>query len=91
MTLLLTPAATRFLAEMQLTAARAAMQGKVDFIPAGDYEAAAECGMEVYQELESDMLREDPKYPGKGVFIAAVDGKPCVFDRPERPAPRRRR
>ena len=32
MTLLLTPAATRFLAEMQLTAARAAMQGKVDFI-----------------------------------------------------------
>ncbi len=91
MTLLLTPAATRFLAEMQLTAARAAMQGKVDFIPAGDYESAAEYGMEVYQALESDMLKEDPKYPGKGVFIAAVDGQSCTFDRPEKTASRRRR
>lgn len=91
MTLLLTPAATRFLAEMQLTAARAAMEGKVDFIPAGDYESAAEHGMEVYQALESDMLREDPKYPGKGVFIAAVDGKPCAFEKRATPAPRMRR
>jgi hypothetical protein len=33
MTLLLTSAATLFLAEMQLNAARSAMQGKVDFIP----------------------------------------------------------
>ena len=91
MTLLLTPAATRFLSEMQLTAARAAMEGKVDFIPAGDYESAAEHGMEVYQALENDMLKEDPKYPGKGVFFALLDGKSCTFDRPATPAPRRRR
>ena len=91
MTLLLTPAATSFLAEMQLTAARAAMQGKVDFIPAGDYESAAEHGMEVYQALENDMLKEDPKYPGKGVFIVAVDGRPCTFDKSERTTSRRKR
>ena len=91
MTLLLTPAAARFLAEMQLTAARAAMAGKVDFIPAGDYESAAEHGMEVYQALENDMLKEDPKYPGKGVFIAAVDGRPCTFEKRSTPASRRRR
>jgi len=90
-TLLLTPAATSFLAEMQLTAARAAMQGKVDFIPAGDYESAAEYGMEVYQALENDMLEEDPKYPGKGVFFALVDGRPCAFEKRSTPASRRRR
>lgn len=60
MTLLLTPAATRFLAEMQLIAARAAMEGKVDFIPAGDYESAAEHGMEVYQVLWEEGYRSDP-------------------------------
>jgi len=91
MTLLLTPAATRFLSEMQLLAARSAMRGEVDFIPAGDYESAAEYGMEVYQALESDMLEEDPKYPGKGVFFALVDGRPCAFEKRATPAPRRRR
>ena len=91
MSLLLTPAATHFLAEMQLAAARVAMRGKVDFIPAGDYESAAEYGMEVYQALESDMLEEYPKYPGKGVFFALVDGRPCAFEKRATPAPRRRR
>jgi len=45
---------------MQLIAARAAMEGKVDFIPAGDYESAAEHGMEVYQVLWEEGYRSDP-------------------------------
>lgn len=81
MTLLLTPAAANLIAQWQMAAGIGALDGKVDFIPAMDPEAAADHADDLAKNLEAAM------FDGT---IVAIDGKPCVFDKPPTPARRGR-